>query len=260
MSSGPFEHHGIGLIVPSTSQVLEAELSETLGTHRSARLSLHSSRMRLGSPAPHPMVLRSQRERAVLEIGDVRPDVVLYGGVHHLTGPAAGTHHEVEGAIAEQLALGGSEVKVRSVVGCVLEALQTLSADRVLMLDHQPRPHGLAAYLRIQGYDVQEAQLPELATSRTSPVVRRDYLARVLRDIDLDGTSVIGISLDAGAAALHVVDEVEDLVQIPTITGTTASAFGLLGALGLPPRVAGAGRLLSTSHALAASTPQEMTT
>ena len=260
MSCGLLQYHGVGLVVPSTSRVLEAELSEALGTHQSARLSLHSSRMRLGSPAPHPMMLRAQRERAVLEIGDAAPDVVLYGGVHHLAGASAEDHHHVEGAIAEQLALGASEVKVRSVVGCVLEALLTLRARQVLMLDHHPRPHGLATYLRTQGYDVHEALLPELATSRASPAVRRDCLARVLGDIDLEGTSVIGISLDTETSALHVVDEVEDLVQIPVFTGTTASALGILRALSLPPQLTGAGQLLSTSQSVTTSTPQELTT
>ena len=51
--------------------------------------------------------MNAQRERCILELGDARPDVILYACLVALMAAGPGEHQRVESLVAEQLAAGG---------------------------------------------------------------------------------------------------------------------------------------------------------
>src|SRR5215510_595874 len=106
-------HARIGLVVPSSNTTVETEMPQLLGRHPDATFSFHASRMRMAKVSPAQLAaMNAQRERCIMELGDARPDVILYACLVALMAAGPGEHQRVEGLVAEQLATGGSEAKV----------------------------------------------------------------------------------------------------------------------------------------------------
>lgn len=116
----------VGLMTPSDNVLLEAELATVLAGGGPGGFTLHGSRYRVGhAPRVSARALAAQRERCVLELGDAEPDILLHvDGALSWDGDESVA--EIDARIAEQLATGGLETKVRSVTG----ALVTLLAGR----------------------------------------------------------------------------------------------------------------------------------
>ena len=93
--------------------------------------------------------MNAQRERCVLELGDARPDVILYACLVALMAAGPGEHRRVESLVAEQLAAGGSSALVRSSAGALVEGLRALGARRIALVTPYLRPlaEQVVAYL-----------------------------------------------------------------------------------------------------------------
>src|ERR1700760_2692570 len=110
----------VGLVVPSSNVTVETEMPAILGRHPDAAFSFHASRMRMARVSPEQLrAMNAQRERCILEIGDARPDVILYACLVALMAAGPGEHQRGESLVAEQLATGGSAAKGPSSAGAL---------------------------------------------------------------------------------------------------------------------------------------------
>lgn len=241
------DRHRIGLIVPSSNTTVETEVPELLGRHESEKFSFHASRTRLKKVSPeHLAAMNAQRERAVIELGDAGVEVILNACLVALMVVGPGEHYRVEGAIAEQLAQGGSEAKVRSSAGALIEALNDLGAKKIALVTPYMKPlaEKVVSYIEAEGVKVSDWRALEVEDNLEVGRIPGETVMEAMRSLDLTDVDVIVISACVQMPSLDLVDKVEQETGIPTISAATAGAYSILKAMGLPRILPGAGSLL----------------
>jgi maleate isomerase len=243
----PMSHVCVGLVVPSSNVTVETELPALLGRHPSAGFSFHSSRMRMAKVSPAQLAaMNAQRERCILELGDAGPDVILYACLVALMAAGPGEHRRVEGLVAEQLASGGSDARVRSSAGALVEALEALGARRIALVTPYLRPLAtrVVAYLENEDLEVADWRALEVEDNRAVGCIPGDQLMAAARSLDLTGLDALVISACVQMPSLSLVEAAEEEFGIPVISAATAGAFSILRAVDLPVAIPAAGSLL----------------
>lgn len=251
-------HHRVGLVVPSSNVTVESELPSLLGRHPVATFSFHSSRMRMAKVSPAALAaMNAQRERCILELGDLDPDVILYACLVALMSVGPGEHQRVEGLVAEQLATGGSEAKIRSSAGVLIEGLRALGAHRIALVTPYMKPlaEQVVAYLEAEGLEVADWRALEVEDNREVGCIPGDRVMEAARSLDLTGVDALVISACVQMPSLSLVDSAEQEFGIPVVSAATAGAYSILRSLGLSLTIPAAGSLLRAD--LTAATAQQ---
>lgn len=240
-------HVRVGLVVPSSNTTVETELPALLGRHRDATFSFHASRMRMARVSPAQLAaMNAQRERCILELGDAGPDVILYACLVALMAAGPGEHQRVEALVAEQLATGGSDARVRSSAGALVEALTALRARRIALVTPYLRPlaEKVVTYLTAEGLAVADWRALEVEDNRAVGCIPGDTVLAAARSLDLTGVDALVISACVQMPSLPLVEAAEQEFGLPVLSAATAGAFSILRAAGLPTELPGAGSLL----------------
>lgn len=240
-------HVRIGLVVPSSNVTVETEMPAILGCHPSATFSFHSSRMRMATVSPEQLAaMNAQRERCVLELGDADPDVILYACLVALMSVGPGEHQRVEGLVAEQVAAGGSQARVRSSAGALVEALRAVPARRIAFVTPYMKPlaQKVVSYLEAEGFDVVDWRALEVEDNRLVGCIPGDRVMAVARELDLARADALVISACVQMPSLPLVDIAEQEFGLPVVSAATAGAYSILKAAGLPLDLPGTGSLL----------------
>jgi maleate isomerase len=248
----------VGLVVPSSNITVEIELPALLARHPSATFSFHASRMRMAKVSPEQLAaMNAQRERCVLELGDAAPDVILYACLVALMSAGPGEHQRVEGLIAEQLATGGADTRVRSSAGALVEALEALHARRIALVTPYRRPlaEKVVDYLEAEGLEVADWRALEVEDNRAVGCIPGERVMEAARSLDLTDVDALVISACVQMPSLPLVDAAEQEFGIPVISAATAGAYSILRATGLPLTVTEAGSLLRQDAAVPSPAP-----
>lgn len=236
----------VGLVVPSSNVTVESEIPQIL-SQSTARFSFHSTRMRMPKVTPAALAaMNVHRERSIIEVADAEPDVILYACQVSLVSVGPAEHQRVESLIAEQLATGGSEAKIRSSIGALVEGLRALEARRIALVTPYPRPlaEQVVAYLEHEGFEIGAWRTLEVADPRAVARIPADEVMTAARSLDLDGVDALVISGCPQLPSLDLVDEAEREFGLPVLSAATASAYSILRACGQPVNLPGAGSLL----------------
>ena len=239
--------HRIGLVVPSSNVTVETELPALLRRHSAARFSFHSSRMRMHTVSAVALAaMNAQRERCVMEIADASPDVILYACLVAVMVGGPGEHRRVEGAVAEQLATGGSAALIRSSAGALVEALHAVQATRIAIVTPYPRPlaEQVVAYLESEDLAVADWRALEVADNAEVGCIPGERVLEAARSLDRTGVDALVISACVQMPSLDLIDAAEQEFGIPVLSAATAGAYSVLRSLRLPVAVPGAGSLL----------------
>ena len=237
----------VGLVVPSSNVTVETEMPAILGRHPDAEFSFHASRMRMARVSPEQLAaMNAQRERCILEIGDARPDVILYACLVALMAAGPGEHQRVESLVAEQLAAGGSAALVRSSAGALTEALRGLGARRVALVTPYMRPLAaqVVAYIEAEGFEVTGWRALEVEDNGAVGAIPGDQVMTAARSLDLTGADALIISACVQMPSLGLIEAAEAEFGLPVLSAATAGAYSILRASGLPLAIEGAGSLL----------------
>jgi maleate isomerase len=246
----------VGLVVPSSNVTVETEMPRILGRHPGAAFSFHSSRMRMAKVSPEQLAaMNAQRERCILELGDVGPDVILYACLVALMAAGPGEHQRVESLVAEQLAAGGSAAKVRSSAGALTEGLRALRARRVALVTPYTRPlaERVVGYLEAEGFEVTGWRALEVEDNRAVGRIPGGQVMSAARSLDLTAADALIISACVQMPSLGLIEAAEGEFSLPVLSAATAGAYSILRACGLPAAVPGAGALLRSGPAVAAA-------
>lgn len=247
-------HTRIGLVVPSSNVTVETEMPAILNRHASAAFSFHSSRMRMAKVSPEQLAaMNAQRERCILEIGDAGPDVILYACLVALMAAGPGEHRRVEGLVAEQLATGRSEAKVRSSAGALVEGLAAINARRIALVTPYMRPlaENVVEYLVAEGLEVSDWRALEVEDNTAVGCIPGARVMEAARSLDLTGVDALVISACVQMPSLDLVDSAEQELGLPVLSAATSGAYSLLRAAGVSVDIPGAGSLLrADSHVL----------
>lgn len=240
-------HVRIGLVVPSSNVTVETEMPAILNRHPQASFSFHSSRMRMAKVSPEQLAaMNAQRERCVLELGDASPDVILYACLVALMSVGPGEHQRVEGLVAEQLATGGADARVRSSAGALVEGLQALSARRIALVTPYMKPlaQKVVTYLEAEGFEVADWRALEVEDNREVGCIPGDRVMEAARSLDLADVDALVISACVQMPSLPLVEAAEQELGVPVLSAATAGAYSILRAAGLPVDIPSAGSLL----------------
>jgi maleate isomerase len=240
-------HKRVGLVVPSSNVTVETEMPRILSRATGAEFSFHSSRMRMHAVTPEQLrAMNAQRERCILEIGDAGVDVVLYACLVAIMATGPGEHRNVEFAVSEQLATGGSDAKVLSSAGALLCAQTDMRAKRVALVMPYMKPlaEQVVAYITAEGFDVADWRALEVADNSDVGCIPGDRVMDAARSLDLTGVDVLVISCCVQMPSLDLVQKAEDELGLPVISAATAGAYSILRSAGLAVNIPGAGSLL----------------
>jgi maleate isomerase len=246
--------HRVGLVVPSSNVTVETELPALLRRHPQASFSFHSARMRMRTVSAQQLAaMNAQRERCIMEIADAGPDVILYACLVALMAGEPGEHQRTEGAIAEQLATGGSPALVRSSAGALIEALTALKAKRIAIVTPYLRPLAakVVGYFEASGFEVADWRALEVAGNAEVACISGERVMAAARSLDLSGTDALVISACVQMPSLPLVEAAEREFGLPVLSAATAGAYSLLRGLRLPIAIPDAGRLLRADAAVA---------
>lgn len=239
--------HRIGLVVPSTNVTVETEMPRILDRHPVSQFSFHSTRMRMKTVSPEQLAaMNAQRERCVMEIADADPGVILYACLVALMVGGPGEHQRVESAVAEQLATGGSEAKIRSSAGALVEGLRALDAKRIALVTPYMRPlaEQVVVYLEAEGFDVADWRALEVSDNAEVGCIPGERVMKAARELDLTDVDALVISCCVQMPSLALVEPAEREFGIPVLSAATAGAYSILRALGLQASIPDAGSLL----------------
>lgn len=237
----------IGLVVPSSNVTVETEMPAILRGHVSADFSFHSTRMRMHTVSPEGLAaMNAQRERCVTEIADAAPEVILYACLVALMVGGPGEHQRVESAVAEQLATGGSEARIRSSAGALVEGLRALDAERIalVMPYMEPLAKQVVEYLEAEGFEVADWRALEVADNNEVGCISGERVMEAARSLDLTNLDALVISCCVQMPSLNLVQPAEDEFGLPVVSAATAGAYSILRSLGVPVAIDGAGSLL----------------
>ena len=152
----------------------------------------------------------------------------------------------MEGLVAEQLATGGAETRVRSSAGALVEALRALPARRVALVMPYVRPlaEKVVTYLEAEGLQVVDWRALEVEDNREVGCIPGDRVMEAARSLDLSDAEALVISCCVQMPSLPLVEAAEQELGLPVVSAATAGAFSILRAVGLPLDVPEAGSLL----------------
>lgn len=237
----------VGLIVPSSNVTVETEMPRILSKVDGVTFTFHSSRMRMHTVTPEQLrAMNAQRERCVLEVGDAGVDVVLYACLVAIMAAGPGEHRQVELAVAEQLATGGSEANVLSSAGALVTALSDMGATRVALVMPYMRPlaQRVIDYIEAEGFEVADWKALEVADNNDVGCIPGDRVLEAARSLDLDGVDALVISCCVQMPSFDLVQAAEDELGLPVLSAATAGAYAILRSAGIPVDIPGAGSLL----------------
>jgi len=242
----------IGLVVPSSNTTMETELPAMLHAREAVlpaeRFTFHSARTRMQHVTPEQLrAMNAQAERAAAELADLRPDAVASACLVAIMAQGAGHHRVAEAQIADALEREGAAAPVISSAGALVAVLHHLGARRVAMVTpyRKPLTQLVADYVEDAGVAVHDALSLEVADNLAVGALDPAGLLAHARTLDLTGCDALVLSACVQMPSLPAIEPVERELGLPVLSAATATAHELLRALGLEPRVPGAGRLLA---------------
>jgi maleate isomerase len=244
----------IGLIVPSSNTTMETEIPELLRRHGElygTSATFHSSRARLHTVDAESLArMVADSDRCAEELGDADVDVVAYACLVAVMAQGPGAHTVVEDRLRTVLAgTRSSAAPMTSSAGALVRTLTDLGLRRVAVVaPYLPALTELVVgYLEDSGISVADSV--SLSVADNCAVGRLDPASLPGHVAGLNTAGVDGIVLSACVQmpSLPAVQAVEDATGLPVVTAATATTREILLALGLEPRVPGAGAALATT-------------
>jgi len=241
----------IGLVVPSSNTTMETEIPELLRRQQEngeQSFTFHSSRMRMQEVSREELArMDADSDRCALELSDARCDVLAYACLVAIMSMGSGYHCVSEARLSKVTAGNGGAVPVVSSAGALIDALSALGARRTAIITPYMKPLTdlVADYIEDAGVEVADRISLEvsdnLAVGRLDPA----RLPAHARELDLAGVDAVVLSACVQMPSLPAIQAVEDELGLPVVTAASATARSILLAIGITPRIHGAGQLLA---------------
>ena len=244
----------VGLVVPSSNTTMETEIPAMLRRRsliESDAFTFHSSRARLKRVTKDELDrMVSDADRCALELSDARVDVIAYACLVALMAQPAGFHCLAENRLAEVASENGAPVPVVSSAGALVRALQVLGVRKVGLIAPYLKPIAQQVVDYLGGSDIEVVDWIALEISDNLEVGRFDpaRLPSYAHQLDLTDAEAVILSACVQMPSLSAIQRTEDSLGLPVFSAATATVYGILEALELPPLVPEAGSLLSGAH------------
>jgi maleate isomerase len=240
----------IGQIVPSSNTTMETEIPAMLRAReaiRPERFTFHSSRMRMHKVTKEELeAMNREGLRCAAELADARVDVMSTACLVAIMAMGPGYHRQVERELAGVARANGSEAKVMTSAGALVEGLKIMGAKRISLLAPYVRSLTdlVVKYIENEGIEVKDAicfEIPDnLEVGKREPRLLIEDVKR-LNTSDVDA---VVLSACVQMQSLPAIQVVEDRLGIPVTSTSVCTARRMLDHLGLEPVVPNAGALL----------------
>ena len=233
----------IGLIVPSSNVTMETELPELFG-RRPERFTFHSARMRMTQVTPEALsAMDAHSDRCAVELADAECDVLAYACLVAVMAAGRGAHLRAEKRLSE--AAGGRPVVTSA--GALVDGVHSLGAQRVVLI--APYLPALTTLVidYLAGHDIEVVDSLSLGVADNCAVGRLDaaHLPRLTDQLDLSRADAVVLSACVQMPSLPMIEAAQARTGLPVLSAATATARGVLEALGLPAEIPGGGALLA---------------
>ena len=241
----------IGLVVPSSNTTMETEIPELLRRQQEngkQSFTFHSSRMRMQEVSREELArMDADSDRCALELSDARCDVLAYACLVAIMSMGSGYHCVSEARLSKVTAGNDGAVPVVSSAGALIDALTALGARRTAIITPYMKPLTALVADYIEDAGVEVADRISLEVSDNLAVGRLDpaQLPAHARELDLAGVDAVVLSACVQMPSLPAIQAVEDELGLPVVTAASATARSILLAIGITPRIHGAGQLLA---------------
>jgi len=212
------------------------------------RFTFHSSRMRMKKVTKEELeAMDADSGRCALELVDARVHVLGYACLVAIMSMGKGYHRESEARLHDITVKEGYPTPVVTSAGALVAGLNALGAKRVSLIAPYLKPLTclVVDYIQTEGVTVTESISLEIADN--VEVGRRDpmALARIYRDLRLEGIDALVLSSCVQMPSLAAVPVVEEQCGLPVISASICTTHQMLQRLGLKTYVPNAGSLLS---------------
>src|SRR5258708_27949511 len=190
--------------------------------------------------------MNAQRERCVVELTDASCDSLVYGCVVAIMAQGPGEHRRVTAVIREQLIESASMPTVVTSAEALIEAIQALGARRVTLVTPYLKPlaQKVVDYIEAEHIEVTDWVALEEPDNAAVARIPGERILAAARTLDLTKTDVLILSACVQMPSLPLIEPAEAEFGLPVLSASTATAFTLLGRLGLPTVLPAAGHLL----------------
>ncbi len=190
--------------------------------------------------------MNAQRERCVVELTDASCDSLVYGCLVAIMAQGPGEHRRVTAVIREQLIESASMPTVVTSAEALIEAIQALGARRVTLVTPYLKPlaQKVVDYIEAEHIEVTDWVALEEPDNAAVARIPGERILAAARTLDLTKTDVLILSACVQMPSLPLIEPAEAEFGLPVLSASTATAFTLLGRLGLPTVLPAAGHLL----------------
>lgn len=249
--------HRVGMIVPSSNTTMETEVPELLRRQQASSgdtFSFHSARLRLQQVTPEALQkMNDMADGAVDMLCDAQVDTIMYAClVAVMFGGRRCLLQTQAQLVARAAATDRKPPAVVTSAGALVGALTHLNASRISMITpyRKALTARVAATLGECGIEVVQSRSLEVVDNAEVGRLDPKKLLALASQMDFSGSDALVLSACVQMPSLDVVDEAEQRFGLPVISAATASAFDLLGRMGLEPQIGGAGMLLRGRRAV----------
>lgn len=245
----------IGQIVPSSNTTMETEVPAMLLARQAIRpaerFTFHSSRMRMKRVVKDELAaMDAESDRCAMELSDAHVDVLGYACLVAIMAMGTGYHRVSQKRLAERTADNGAAAPVITSAGALIDALQTLRAQRIALIAPYtiPLTQLVMDYIASEGFEIVDWRALEMPDN---VVVGRHDPARlpgIVAGMNYAHADAIVLSACVQMPSLAAVAHVEAITGKPVLTAAIATTYAMLKALQLDPVVPGAGSLLSGAY------------
>ncbi|MCP2251566.1 maleate isomerase [Prauserella aidingensis] len=240
----------IGLIVPSSNTTMETELPELFRRQTEAtghRYTFHSARARMRNVNRDELLAMVDKAAdCATAVSDADVDAIAYACLVAVMAQGAGAHVESEKVIGGAAADNGHPAEVVSSAGALVRTLRAIGARQVAIVTPYlaPLTETVRSYIDGEGVRVLDAVSLEVPDNLEVGRLDQANLPGIARGLHRDGAEAVVLSACVQMPSLDAVEAVEQELGLPVVTAATATAFETLTALGHPPAIPEAGRLL----------------
>jgi maleate isomerase len=244
----------IGQIVPSSNTTMEIEVPAMLRAREQVfpkRFTFHSSRMRMKKVTKEELhAMDRDSDRCAVELSDAHVDVLGYACLVAIMSMGPGYHRVSEARLHEKTRENQSPAPVVTSAGALIDGLKALNAKKISVICPYVKPLTklVVDYIESEGVTVQDyiaLEIPDnLEVGRHDP----DRLLEIYQKVDRTGIDALVASACVQMPSLSIIEKMESLVGVPTVSAAVCTAHQMLTRLGLETHVPRAGALLSKQY------------
>lgn len=240
----------IGQIVPSSNTTMEAEIPDMLRAREALypeRFTFHSSRMRMHRVTPEELAnMNREGLRCAAELADARVDVMSTACLVAIMAQGLGYHRQVENDFRRIALENGSDAKVMTSAGALIEGLHKLKAKKISLMAPYMKPltDKVVAYIENEGIEVVDRisfEIPDnLEVGLRDPMM----LLGDVKKLNTANVDVVVLSACVQMQSVPALQLAQDMLGLPVTSTSACTVRNMLDLLRLRIDVPGFGQVL----------------